>query len=324
MMKRVFLVFAGFIILGLEADNNEDNPAWLPLTKPTISNVTIVGADGTNGVRLRNGTAGALYNVVVTAGEGYSNCLRVNGDESIANAEAGTLTVENSIVACEEDDIKPFEGTWAGTYTGGDTGSWESVVKYSSDDGTANIEHISSEPGSNALDYSELLTAKNSVEYYEAATILKQTKEELVKLPESPKLLHHKKFLDEVNSYFHRWAKNNGISDPLNTPAVKVYKKDKYLTLFKQFYYDSTADPETVKPILNNKDEWIKWKHKASKVHEFNARIVLAYPKSRNLTWNYSCVELSYSPVFCIVSQFNARIVPVYPKSRNLMELFLR
>jgi len=124
------------------------------------------------------------------------------------------------------------------------------------DDGTANIEHISSEPGSNAPDYSELLTAKNLIEYYEAATILKQTKEDLVKLPESPKLLHHKKFLDEVNSYFHRWAKNNGISDPLNTPTVKVYKKDKYSTLFKQFYYDPTADPETVKSILNNKGEW--------------------------------------------------------------------
>ena len=126
------------------------------------------------------------------------------------------------------------------------------------DDGTANIAHISSEPESNAPDYSELLTVKNLIEYYEAATILKQTKEELVKFPESPKLLHHKKFLDEVNSYFHRWAKNNGISNPLKTSVVKEYKKDKYSTLFKQFYDDPTADPETVKSILNNKDEWSK------------------------------------------------------------------
>ncbi len=103
----------------IEADNNEDNPAWTPLTTPIISNVTIVGADGTNGVRLRNGTAGALYNVVVTAGEGYSNCLRVNGDESIANAEAGTLTVENSIVACEED-----ANFGSDTINGGTTQAW--------------------------------------------------------------------------------------------------------------------------------------------------------------------------------------------------------
>ena len=124
------------------------------------------------------------------------------------------------------------------------------------DDGTAKKESLSSEPESGDPEYEKVLIARNCVEYYEAATILKQTKEELVKLPESPKLLHHKKFLDEVNSYFHRWAKNNGISDPLNTSAVKVYKKDKYSTLFKQFYYDPTADPETVKSILNNKGEW--------------------------------------------------------------------
>ena len=38
-------------------------------------------------------------------------------------------------LACEEYDIKPFEGTWKGTYSGGDAGIWEAVVKYSSDDG---------------------------------------------------------------------------------------------------------------------------------------------------------------------------------------------
>ena len=39
------------------------------------------------------------------------------------------------LVACEEDDVKPFEGTWSGTYTGGDSGIWEATVTYSSDDG---------------------------------------------------------------------------------------------------------------------------------------------------------------------------------------------
>ncbi len=124
------------------------------------------------------------------------------------------------------------------------------------DDGTADKESISSEPESDAPDYTNVLIAKNLTEYYEAATKLKQTKEELVEYPESPKLLHHKKFLDEVNSYFHRWAKNNGISDPLNKPAVKVYKKDKYLTLFTQFHNNLNADPEIVKSVLNDSDEW--------------------------------------------------------------------
>ena len=39
------------------------------------------------------------------------------------------------LIACEEDDLKPFEGTWSGTYTGGDSGTWEATVTYSSDDG---------------------------------------------------------------------------------------------------------------------------------------------------------------------------------------------
>jgi len=126
------------------------------------------------------------------------------------------------------------------------------------DDGTAKKDSKQSKPEADDPEYKKVLIAKNCVEYYEAATILKQTKEELVKLPESPKLLHHKVFLDEVNSYFHRWAKINSISDPLNTPAVREFKKDKYLRLFKQFYDDLTADPEIVKSILNNNDEWSK------------------------------------------------------------------
>ncbi|MEI8618678.1 hypothetical protein P4S63_20475 [Pseudoalteromonas sp. B193] len=50
----------------IEADNSEFDSNATPLTKPLISNVTIVGADGTNGVRLRAGTAGVLRNLVIT------------------------------------------------------------------------------------------------------------------------------------------------------------------------------------------------------------------------------------------------------------------
>ena len=45
-------------------------------------------------------------------------------------------------VACEEDDVKPFEGTWSGTYTGGDSGTWEATVTYSSDDGVGVVDDI--------------------------------------------------------------------------------------------------------------------------------------------------------------------------------------
>ena len=84
----------------IEADNSEFDSNATPLTKPLISNVTIVGADGTNGVRLRAGTAGVLRNVVITGPDGYSNCLRV-GSDSAPRAEDGSLTITHSVVACE-------------------------------------------------------------------------------------------------------------------------------------------------------------------------------------------------------------------------------
>ena len=85
-----------------EADNSEFDAAATPLTNPTIANVTVVGSDGTNGVRLRAGTAGTLTNVLVTGPTGYDNCLRINGDESAANAANGLLSITNSVIACAD------------------------------------------------------------------------------------------------------------------------------------------------------------------------------------------------------------------------------
>ncbi|RJF35387.1 hypothetical protein [Pseudoalteromonas gelatinilytica] len=87
----------------IEADNSEFDSNATPLTKPLLSNVTIVGADGKNGVRLRAGTAGVIRNMVITGPDGYKNCLRV-GSDSVANAESGELSIENSVVACNADN----------------------------------------------------------------------------------------------------------------------------------------------------------------------------------------------------------------------------
>ena len=84
----------------IEADNSEFDSDASPLTMPTISNVTIIGDAGVNGIRLRAGTAGILKNVVVTGGADYANCLRV-GSDSAPRAEDGSLTITHSVVACE-------------------------------------------------------------------------------------------------------------------------------------------------------------------------------------------------------------------------------
>ena len=103
---------------GIEADNSEFDSNATPLTKPLISNVTIVGADGANGIRLRAGTAGVLRNVVVTGPDSYKNCLRV-GSDSVANAESGELSIEHSVVACNTDNNFGSEAI-----AGGDVQSW--------------------------------------------------------------------------------------------------------------------------------------------------------------------------------------------------------
>lgn len=88
----------------IEADNSEFDASASPQTMPTISNVTIVGASGRNGIRLRAGTQGILKNVVVTGPDDYAKCLRVNGDESVAHAENGDLTMTHSFVACSTEN----------------------------------------------------------------------------------------------------------------------------------------------------------------------------------------------------------------------------
>jgi len=109
-----------------EADNSEFDASATPLTNPNIANVTIVGASGANGVRLRAGTAGSLWNFAIIGGAGYANCLRINGAESEANATAGTLLMANSVVACEAESNfgNDFTNIW---FTGDVTNSIATV-----------------------------------------------------------------------------------------------------------------------------------------------------------------------------------------------------
>ncbi len=104
---------------GIEADNNSDDNARTPRSKPTLANVTLVGApDGAGsdvGVLLREGTGVSLHNVVVT---GFNEgCLDIDNEETFT---AGELSISNSVVYCngmngapdfvddEEDFTPPF------------------------------------------------------------------------------------------------------------------------------------------------------------------------------------------------------------------------
>lgn len=97
---------------GIEADNQSGNFTAEPVSKPRIANMTIIGNsfdgdDDSEGILLRAGTAGELYNVIVTGPAGMGECFEINSDESVANAQNGEIIFRNSLIDCTE----PFKNT---------------------------------------------------------------------------------------------------------------------------------------------------------------------------------------------------------------------
>jgi hypothetical protein len=102
---------------GIEADNQSGNFTATPVSKPKISNLTIIGSnyDGdedSEGILLRAGTSAELYNVIVTGPEDMGECFEVNTTETANFANSGDLVFRNSIIDCAEPfaDIKDAAG----------------------------------------------------------------------------------------------------------------------------------------------------------------------------------------------------------------------
>jgi len=125
-----------------EADNSEFDAAATPLTNPNIANVTVIGSNGANGVRLRAGTAGSLWNFAVTGPAGYANCLRVNGDEAQANATSGSLFMLNSAIACGEEN---FDSDFTSTFFTG------SATNFTAEVGGLGLAENAYQPAANSM-----------------------------------------------------------------------------------------------------------------------------------------------------------------------------
>ena len=92
---------------GFEADTQSGNFTATPVSKPRIANMTIVGnnfdgEDDSEGVLLRAGTAGELYNFIVTGPSGMGECFEINSAESVTNTGNGEIIFRNSILDCAE------------------------------------------------------------------------------------------------------------------------------------------------------------------------------------------------------------------------------
>ena len=88
---------------GIEADNNGNNNDLLPRSNPTIYNITLIGdrdtnegPESTHGMTLREGTAGTIRNAIVYGFKG--NGIQVSTNASLAQAATGALSVKNTIV----------------------------------------------------------------------------------------------------------------------------------------------------------------------------------------------------------------------------------
>jgi hypothetical protein len=102
---------------GFESDSNAENNDLLPRSAPRIYNVTLVGAPTTQhgsesnqGMLLRAGTAGLFRNFIVTGFKQYG--VDIDGSASFAQAAAGDLTLQNSIISGNlRGDCNPDTGS---------------------------------------------------------------------------------------------------------------------------------------------------------------------------------------------------------------------
>ncbi len=93
---------------GIEADNREGDELLTPVSEPTIANMTIIGAAGERGIRLRRGTGLQLWNSEVTGSE---NCLRIQGES--LNLLGTRITFQGVELDCttavEGDDVAAIQ-----------------------------------------------------------------------------------------------------------------------------------------------------------------------------------------------------------------------
>lgn len=88
---------------GFEVDGNEDNFDATPFTNPLIYNVTLVGGgpgsaagESTRGMLLRRGTAGRIFNAVVTGFQ--TSGIDIDNAETVARIGTGDFRLESFLV----------------------------------------------------------------------------------------------------------------------------------------------------------------------------------------------------------------------------------
>ncbi|WP_298441691.1 hypothetical protein [uncultured Ferrimonas sp.] len=97
---------------GIEADSSKSDPLGLPMSKPTLANLTLqlgggenAAGDDAEGILFRVATGATLYNTLVKGGLETGECLEINGTDTVANAQGGELVMSHSLIDC----VEPFK-----------------------------------------------------------------------------------------------------------------------------------------------------------------------------------------------------------------------
>lgn len=98
---------------GIEADNRRAGNDFTPRSNPTISNITIIGrpenAKSNNGILLREGTDGKIWNALVSGFKGA--CLDVDNDATFARIQANGIELKRTVLSCATQIRKNDEKT---------------------------------------------------------------------------------------------------------------------------------------------------------------------------------------------------------------------
>ncbi|MFT3923004.1 MAG: hypothetical protein QM778_10750 [Myxococcales bacterium] len=106
---------------GLEADNQKTNNSLIPVSEPTLANLTFLGQvtapgeSGPNGFLLRAGTKGHIYSAVATNFK--NSCVNVDGDVSQAFVGTDALTMVSSRISCSVSYLGKGEQLFTGSAT---------------------------------------------------------------------------------------------------------------------------------------------------------------------------------------------------------------
>ncbi len=145
---------------GFECDNNGDDNAAEPFSNPTLSNITVLivddGDQSNTGLRLRAGTKGKFYNLIVKNAQ--ASGVRVS-DEAPATQTYDNMMDGSLLVTSTINSIGPGAIAWK------DCPPFQSDAKNLNSDASFLIGYVGTYTGSESTDPSTLGSFFNSANY---------------------------------------------------------------------------------------------------------------------------------------------------------------